>query len=353
MAGRIEEKNHHQKQIQAFAFLAFLIGVLVLTYFIFKPFLTNIVLSAIVAILFRPLYNKFLKLFGGHQNLSALTVAIIALLAIAIPLALFIVVVSQEVVGTYRFISGYDVSGLYNRVQDWISEIFGASVQITAIDVGGYIRSALGFLLQNILGIFANITDFILQILIFILTLFYLLRDGRMLKEYLIKISPMSDMYDIEILQRLVVSVRSVIGGSIFTALIQGAVAIIGFGIFGVPSPVIWGSMAALASFIPSVGTSIITVPLIIYMMLSGAMGQAIGLLIWSAVVVGLIDNFVAPKLIGRGIKVNSLLVLLSIFGGVTFFGPLGFLFGPLVLSLFLALLGIYQKEFRDYVNGS
>lgn len=348
-----KDNNHTQRYIQAITFLAFLVGTLVLTYFVFRPYLAVVVLGTILAILFRPVYNKLLRLFRGHESLAALVVAILALVVLAVPLALFVTVVSREIVGTYRFFADYDLSGALTKLQMWIQDFFGVDTELASIDFEEYIRSVFGFLVANILGIFSNIADFLLKIIIFIMTLFYLLRDGRKLKEYLVLLSPMSDRYDEEVMKRLVASVKSIIGGNIVIAIIQGALAIVGFSIFGVPDPVIWGSLAALASLIPMVGTSLITIPSIIYLALSGQIGLAVGLLIWASVVIGLVDNLLAPKIIGRGIKVNSLLVLLSIFGGIAFFGPLGFLFGPLVLSLFLSFLGIYQKEFRDYINGS
>jgi len=345
--------NNTQRYIQAITFLAFLVGTLVLTYFVFRPYLAVVVLGTIFAILFRPVYNKLLRLFRGHESLAALVVAILALVVLAVPLALFVTVVSREIVGTYRFFADYDLSGALTKLQMWIQDFFGVDTELASIDFEEYIRSVFGFLVANILGIFSNIADFLLKIIIFIMTLFYLLRDGRKLKEYLVLLSPMSDRYDEEVMKRLVASVKSIIGGNIVIAIIQGVLAIVGFSIFNVPDPVIWGSLAALASFIPMVGTSLITIPSVIYLALSGQVGLAIGLLIWASMVIGLVDNLLAPKIIGRGIKVNSLLVLLSIFGGIAFFGPLGFLFGPLVLSLFLAFLGIYQKEFRNYVIGS
>ena len=348
-----ESANNHdtQRLVQSLAFLGVLVGTLALTYFIFRPYLANVVLSAILAVLFRPLFRRLSKLFGGHETLAAVTVSIIALLALAVPLAIFIVVLSGEIVGTYRFISGYDLSGLLDRFQYWIQDIFGVNAQISSIDFSEYIRSVFAFLVKNILGIFSNIADFIVQILIFVLTLFYLLRDGTKFRHFLVRLSPMADVYDEEVLKRLSTAVKSIIGGNIIIAIIQGIIAMVGFSIFGVPDPVIWGSLAALASLIPAVGTSLITIPAIIYLALGGMAGGAVGLAIWAAAVVGLVDNFLAPKLIGRGIKINPLLVMLSVFGGLVFFGPLGFLFGPLVLSLLFALLGIYEKEFKDYVS--
>jgi len=346
-------KNDNQgRYIQAITFLALLAGTLVLTYFIFRPYLAILVLSAILAVFFRPLYHKLVKVFGGRKSLVALVVSILILIIILIPLSIFVIVVSNELVGTYRFFTAYSFDGFLARAESWLQGIFGADFQISAVNLSEYARSALSYFVKNILNIFSNAADFAGQIVVFIFTLFYLLRDGDKLKAFAARLSPMSDINDREILERLTSAIRSIIGGSIVIAIVQGTTTIIGFSIFGIPSPVIWGSMAFLAALIPVVGTSIVTIPAIIYLAMVGKVGMAIGLSIWSVTAVHLIDNILGPILIGRGIKVNRLLVLLSVFGGLAFFGPLGFLFGPLVLSFLFTLLGIYQKEFKDFVGG-
>ncbi|MEK7212024.1 MAG: AI-2E family transporter [Patescibacteria group bacterium] len=347
------QNNNQQKYIQSFAFLAILAGTLVLAYFIFQPYLAIIILAGVLVIFFQPLYKKFLKFFNGRGSLAAFVVAVIALLALAIPLGLFVVVISNELVSTYKFFSAYNLSGFIQSLQNWFGGVFGFDMQIAAIDFDEYMRSIFEFLVKNILSFFSNVVDFIVKIVIFIMTLFYLFRDGSKIKKYIVQLSPMSDHYDEAIFDHLILSVKSIIGGKIVVSLVQGILAIIGFTIFGVPNPAMWGSMVAIVALIPMIGTSIIAIPTIIYLALSGQVGAAIGLTVWSAVVVGLVDNILGPKLISRDIKVNPLLILLSVFGGLALFGPLGFLFGPLILSLLFALLEIYQKEFRNYISGN
>jgi len=138
-------------------------------------------------------------------------------------------------------------------------------------------------------------------------------------------------------------SIRSIIGGSIVVAICQGIVSGIGFAIFGIPNPALWGTLAGLAALIPGVGTSLILIPAVVYAFVAGSLFHGIGLGIWGLTAVGLLDNFLSPKLIGGGLKIHPLIVLFSIIGGLTFFGPEGFLLGPLTISLLMALLGIYR----------
>ena len=345
--------DHNGKQAQSIVFLALMAGTVVLAYFIFQPYLVVVILSAVSAILFRPMYRKILKIFGGHESLAAFAVALVAILAITVPLALFAIVVSDELVGTYQFLSAQKLGDFFEKVSGWVSGAAGFDIKLVAADLNGYIRSIFEYLIKNIFGIFSNVANLLVQILIFVFSLFYLLRDGDKIKKFLVRLSPMSDAYDEEILARLTGAVKSIIGGYIIIAFLQGLIIGFGFYIFGAPNPVIWGSMAAIASVIPFLGTAVVSVPAIVYLFAIGQIAPAIGLLIWSATTVHVADNILGPKLIGRGMKINGLLVMVSVFGGLTFFGPLGFLFGPLVLALLCAELGIYEKEYQDYICGS
>jgi predicted PurR-regulated permease PerM len=173
--------------------------------------------------------------------------------------------------------------------------------------------------------------------------LFYLLRDGGKLKQDLILLSPLADDYDIKIFLKLKQAIRSVVVGSLVVGLIQGILTGIGFFIFGVPNPALWGSFAVIAALIPGIGTSLVIVPGILYLFFISTHLHALGMLIWGILAVGFIDNFLGPMLVNRGVHVHPFLILLSVIGGLSFFGPIGFIAGPLLVALLVALLEIYK----------
>ena len=141
--------------------------------------------------------------------------------------------------------------------------------------------------------------------------------------------------------------VTCVIQGSVLVAVLQGVLAGVGFAVFRVPGAVLWGMVTVLAAFVPWVGTALTLVPAILFLLLADRGAAALGLTLWGVVVVGLTDNLLHPEFIGARAKVNPLLVLISVLGGLQAFGITGFLVGPIILSLFLALLEIYQQEFK------
>ncbi len=180
----------------------------------------------------------------------------------------------------------------------------------------------------------------------------YLFKDGSKMKKAIVIFSPLRDIHDEAIISKLALAVKSVIGGNVVVAIVQGILTAVGFMMFGVPNAGLWGSVAAIASLVPTVGTSLVVVPAVLYLFFSGNILFAVGLAIWGFTAVGLIDNYLGPKLASRGMKIHPLLVLLSVLGGIALFGPLGFILGPLILSLFGALTEIYlviRKEHEGF----
>ena len=187
--------------------------------------------------------------------------------------------------------------------------------------------------------------SFFLSLFIFFIALYYLLRDGVSLKNLIISYSPLRDSYDETVFDKLELAVNSVVRGNLTIACIQGVLSGLGFWLFGVPNAVLWGAVTAIAALVPGLGTALIFTPLIIYLFLTGHSAAAAGLAMWGALAVGFIDNMLGPRLIGQGIKLHPLLVLLSVLGGITFFGPIGIFMGPLALSLLFAFLTIYTSS--------
>mgnify|MGYP001572074651 FL=1 len=186
-------------------------------------------------------------------------------------------------------------------------------------------------------------------IFIFLVALYYLFKDGDKLKTAVVSLSPLQDIHDETIFNKLEVTINSVIRGSLAIALIQGILTAIGFAIFGVPNATLWGSVAAIAALVPGIGTALVLLPAILYLYLSGETLSAVGLLLWGMTAVGLVDNFLGPKLVERGMQLHPFLILLSILGGISFFGPLGFLLGPLILGLLFALLEVYSAISKEH----
>jgi predicted PurR-regulated permease PerM len=160
--------------------------------------------------------------------------------------------------------------------------------------------------------------------------------------------SPLPDHDDEKILSRLENAVNAVIKGYLFIALVQGVLVGFGFWIFHVPHAALWGVVAAIASLIPAVGTGLVSIPAIAFLFFTGDTFSAIGLLLWASILVGTIDNFLTPLVVGTKIHISPFLILFSVLGGISLLGPVGILVGPLTLSLLYTLISIYRNEFKQ-----
>jgi predicted PurR-regulated permease PerM len=207
-----------------------------------------------------------------------------------------------------------------------------------------YLNDGLTWLVQHLGFIFKSFAKIAISSFIFLVALYYLLKDGVKFKRAVITLSPLDEADDEIIFQKLGMAINTVVEGNLLIALVQGILTCLGLAIFGIANPVLWGSVAAAAALVPGIGTALVLTPAILFLFLTGGMFNGTGLLIWGVLAVGLVDNFLGPKLIGHGIQIHPLLILLSVIGGLAFFGPLGFLLGPLTITLLFVILDIYSS---------
>lgn len=324
-----------------------LAGAAILVFFIFRPFLFSLVLALILAVVFQPLYQRILKITRQHQGLAALITTLLVIIFIMTPLTFLGAQILREAQQLYLFLtenSSKDVVfNIFKNLADKAQLIFpGAKDFSFDFNTDQYLKNGVTWLLQNLGAIFSNLAQLLVNSFILLIAFYYLLKDGHKMKKIIIDLSPLGDTEDETILKKLELAINSVVRGNLVIAIIQGTSTAIGLTIFGVPNPVLWGTVAAITALIPGVGTSLVIIPSIAFLFLSNKIVPMLGLTIWGIVAVGLIDNFLGPKIVGRGMRLHPLLVILSVLGGVVFLGPIGFLLGPLAVSLFFAFLDIY-----------
>lgn len=335
------------KKSQFYFLLIILAGALILSFFILRPFLFAIIVASVFAVIFQPLHRRMLVLAGNRQGLAALFTIAIIILLIIVPLALIGMRILGESQQIYFSLSAGDardsIISAFKLLTDGLQAVF-PGLQEASFDFNQYFKSGLEWLLQHLGGVFSSVVKMIGNSFIFLLVLYYMLKDGAKFKKAIIALSPLPDTDDTAIFNRLELAINSVVKGSMTVAVIQGVLVALGFSIFGVPNAVLWGTVAAVAALIPGIGTALVLAPAIVFLYLSGDVFQALGLLAWGVTAVGLIDNFLGPKLVGHKMQMHPILVLLAIFGGIAFFGPIGFLLGPLTVSFVFALLDIYTS---------
>ena len=341
-----------------FSFLGLVSAVVViLSFFIFKPYLNILVISGVSAVIFYPLYQRVLRAWGEKKvSLAAGFTVAVASIVIFTPLVLSGIQIFSEantIYGNFDENASNEMGPLGNiePSENAIIREMQEKFELAVTNFMANFRNLLDVLIANASNFFAQAANVALALFLWVLSFYYFLRDGHRIKGLLVHFSPLSDKFDREILSGLVRSIKTVVGGSLIVAVVQGVLAGIGLAVFGVPTPAIWGLVSIIAALVPTIGTALVMLPAAAYLLLTNHFGMAIGLLIYSFVAVGSIDNILRPKLMEKGIGLHPLAILLGVLGGLEFFGPVGFLTGPIILSLLVELIHVYREMTEPAVD--
>lgn len=336
---------HTTSVIEKYFLFILLAIVLLLTLVIFYPFITVVVLAGAFAVVLDPVYSWIKRKVTRNVSwVASLVTVVLFLIMLCGPLFFMGTVIFKQAQSSYHYIvnSNTDTNTLIHTIDASINK---AMPEGFTFDTQTKINELGSFLSSNITKFFTSTFNSLLMFILMTLTIFYLLKDGEQWKKSFVNLSPLSENHAEEILSKLRDAINRILKGSFFIAIAQGVLVSIGLTIFGIPSAALWGVVAGMASFVPTVGTSVVTVPAILFLYFTGMHIQALGLLIWSIVLVGLVDNALAPYVISKNTEIPSLFILFSILGGISLLGPIGVLIGPLVLSLLYSLISIYKKE--------
>jgi predicted PurR-regulated permease PerM len=212
------------------------------------------------------------------------------------------------------------------------------------------ISDFITFITNNIAGVFSSILSTIFYFFLTFLSIFFFLKDSTHWKKAIKVMSPLSDADDQKIINKLSQAVNGIMRGYFFIVFIQGTLVGIGFALFGVPNPLLWAMVAMITAFVPTIGSGLVSVPAIIYLFSTGNITGAVGLLLWAVVMVATIDNLLNPIIVGARINLHPIIILFSVLGGISLFGPVGILVGPLTISLLYTLISIYRNEFKQSI---
>jgi len=339
---------------------AFVIGtVLVLGYLsaqLFEPLWAPIGWGAILAFLLHPLHQRLTRKFKGRASLSAGLFTALTPFVVIAPILIFATIFARQGALLIQYLREHSMTSysdvlahlermpLIGRVSAWVRD----QVPITAEQIQAWITNGVQTLLKSAaaasgtfaLGIVGTLVGFFIMLFL----LFFLLRDGRVLLAHGMRLVPMSVPQRNKLMTYLSDVMNAVVFGHVLTALVQGTLVGIGFTLAGLPSPLVFAVFAIIAAFVPGAGTALVLVPAVLYLAFSGRWGAAVFLGVWSAMI-GVVDNFLRPYLTGRHADVSTLTVFIGVIGGVSAFGFIGSLVGPVLLALVVALLRFAEES--------
>lgn len=333
------------KIVEKYFFFGLLLATLIFTFFIFRPFWVVLVLGISFSIVLYPFYEWLHGKKIPSSLASFITVLCFTIILCGPILGISTLVFKQSENVFTTIVANRGTEPFLDSINNTIQKILPENI---AFDAREKTSEFISYVYSNIANIFKTTLSAFFSFILMLLIIFYFLKDGSKWKRYITVISPLSDKDDEKIIHRLTLSVNGIIKGTLFVSLIQGIAMGLGLWIFDVPNPALWGTIAMVTSLLPTLGTAIVSIPAIIFLFFTGDMVNTIGLTIWAALFVGMIDNFLSPLVMGKTMKIPALLILFAVLGGISFLGPAGILVGPLSVSLLYTLISIYRNEFNQ-----
>jgi len=326
-------------------------------YLLFQPFLKPLLSAVVIAVVFFPVHVRIQRLLRS-PSLAAFLSTIIVVLLLVVPAIAIILAIKEEIGTLYNLIdqkssesgglSPY-LTELLNRPMQWI----GRFVDLSQFDLRAWLlvrlKDVSAFLVAEGWMIVGGLTSFIVNSVIALFTLFFLFREGRSMRRRVTAILPLNAEQVEKLFSGIENTIIGTVYGGLVVAAVQGALTGLALWVFGIPSPVLWGVVAAFFALLPLVGTAAVWVPASIYLLATGSWIKALILAAWGMFVVGTIDNVLRPYLISGRVQMHTLLIFFAVFGGVNVFGFLGLFIGPVILAVTITLLGMLRDESRTW----
>lgn len=332
----------------------FLLILLVLfgfvSFLILKPFLTYILFSIILTTVAYPLYEK-LKSTLKFAPLSAVIIILLIIIVIIVPsiyLTITIFVQARDIVTN---IGSAEFTNL-QRLESSLERFFGTEVdfvETVRIWVLELSSTARAFVIGNIITFTRTIANFVVGIILMFFIMFYLFMDGRRIVEQVKRQLPIEEKYKDHLFNRAYKTIQGLFLGLFATAILQGALAGVGYLIFGMTNVILLGFLTGVFALIPFLGTPVIYVPVSLYLLSQGNLVGGVGLLLYGFLVISNIDNFIRPWIVRFKVKVHPLYVILGVVGGAVFLGFSGIVVGPLILTLFQEVVDVYNLTKRRH----
>jgi predicted PurR-regulated permease PerM len=336
-------------------FLLLIIAVSLAFAWILWPFYGAILWGTVVAILFAPLYWRLSTLMWQRRTLAAIATVLIVLVMVILPLTLIVAALLQEVSSVYQWIQSGELNfdryfqQVFDALPAWAANLLDRFelTNLAAVREGlssGLMRGSQ-FLAAQAINIGQNTFNFIVSLFVMLYLLFFLLRDGEALSRRMREAIPLHAEQKRALFNKFIVVVRATIKGNIIVAILQGTLGGLIFWFLDIRGALLWAVLMAFLSLLPAIGSAIVWLPVAIYFLVTGAVWQGVVLITYGVLVIGLVDNFLRPILVGKEAKMPDYVVLISTLGGLSLFGVNGFVIGPMIAAMFMAAWDIFSAS--------
>lgn len=350
-----EQHNEDRRRFISRVFLiTLLVGVVYVAYLLFAPFLVEILAAAmLVSIFYRP-YKWLAGKLGGRKKIASLLMCILISLLVIIPAVNLIIIAGQKSISAYNEFNQYlNQHGLdFVTESPVVKELDFLNVSNVGLKdfLGDIVQRASNWLVGGATDLAKGTTTFLVSLGIIIFTMFFFFVDGERLLRRLMHWTPLPDNYVIEIFEKFRdVSYSSVVA-TFATAIAQGLMGAFGFMVVGVPA-FFAGVIMGFTALLPYIGSGLVWFPVAIYLLITGQLWEGIFLLGWGFLIVSMVDNVIRAYIINGTSHVHPIFIIFSILGGISLFGFWGVIIGPLLISLTVTVLHIYEMEYKEVLE--
>lgn len=334
--------------------MALLPAVTLALVWILIPFYGPILWGTIIALIFAPLNRRLLPRLGQRRTLAALVTMLVVLLVAILPFALVTASLAREAAGVYEKLQ----SGEWNPAMElrrlfdalpgsltvWLDRLGWGDFDTVQREVTASLARATQFIAEQALGIGQITIEFVTGLFITLYLAFFLIRDGEKLAHSALRTMPFAPAHQRELLGKFSTVIRATVKGNLMVAALQGLLGGLAFWALGIGAPLLWGVLMAFLSLVPAVGAALVWAPVALYLMMSGASLEGAALLAFGVLVIGLVDNLLRPVLVGKDTRLPDYVVLMTTLGGMAVLGINGFVLGPAIAAMFVALWHIHGQ---------
>tara|TARA_Y100000310_G_scaffold345145_1_gene462172 strand:- start:232 stop:1269 length:1038 start_codon:yes stop_codon:yes gene_type:complete len=320
-------------------FAASFVGIIVLSIYMIRSYIVTIVGAVLLAYIFYPVH-KALKKSVKSKHLSSFLTTILVVVIIIIPVIFAAQTLINESVTFFHNTQDFDFTNLEESISKYTDK---------DVEVGDYITNSLNkfslYMAKSTSDFLFSLPKKILHLFVMLFLMYYLFLGGRSLTEKIKDHIPLRDKQKEELSDRFSSVIYASIYGIIVTAFVQGAMGALGFWIFGVESPILWGLVMTVLAILPFLGAFLVWLPAAIFKLAIGDTFNGLGIFFFGIFIISTIDNLIRPGIIGSRGKIHPALVLLGVLGGIELFGFLGIIIGPVILSILTVFLDLYLLE--------
>jgi predicted PurR-regulated permease PerM len=363
----MQRKNTPNPMVVKYFITLFVVSLLLLGLLLW-PFFSILIVSFILVSLFKPVYTLLTRKMS--TNMASLLTCLLIIIIVFVPLIFFVGALSAEAIGLYKLgkATNFDVglklkelieqSALFVQVQELLAG-FGINLEPEGLNktLSEFAKMVALFLYGQATSWAANIMTFVISFFMMIIVIFFLLIDNERLASYVLRLSPLPDNQERQLISKFREIAGAILIGNGICGIIQGILGGVAFTFFGLASPILWGGIMVILAFLPIFGIGLVLVPAAFILFLKGRLTAAIIMLVFYAILSFSVEYLLKPKMVGQQVQMPTLLVFLSILGGLSVFGVLGIIYGPLIVTAFLTLSEIYLANYdmlvKDHCPGT